>query len=489
LNNRKFSNSSLFTLHSSLSSESSDKFHDECGVFGIYGHNEAANLTYLGLHALQHRGQEGAGICSSDGRQLHIEKSMGLVADIFSEKRLKRLPGDIAIGHNRYSTAGSSSLKNVQPIMVNFSLGSLAIAHNGNLVNALELRSELESKGAIFQSTSDSEVIVHLIASSRAGSLYERLIDAIKAISGAFSLLIMTENELIAIRDPYGFRPLSIGRYDGAYVVASETCALDLIGAKYVRDVEPGEMVIINENGINSIKPLHAPRNAFCIFEFIYFSRPDSNIFGNINVDAVRKELGRQLAREYGIEADVVIPVPDSGVPASLGYAQESKIPFDFGLIRNHYVGRTFIEPRQSIRHFGVKIKLNPVRKLLEGKRVLVIDDSIVRGTTSKKIVKMIREGGGAKEVHMRISSPPTIGPCFYGIDTPSRKELIAATHSVDETRKYITADTLQYLSLEGLLKVVPNPERFCTACFDDNYPVLTQQEKVEQMELFLTGS
>ena len=489
MNNRKFSNSSLFTLHSSLSSESSDKFHDECGVFGIYGHNEAANLTYLGLHALQHRGQEGAGICSSDGRQLHIEKSMGLVADIFSEKRLKRLPGDIAIGHNRYSTAGSSSLKNVQPIMVNFSLGSLAIAHNGNLVNALELRSELESKGAIFQSTSDSEVIVHLIASSRAGSLYERLIDAIKAISGAFSLLIMTENELIAIRDPYGFRPLSIGRYDGAYVVASETCALDLIGAKYVRDVEPGEMVIINENGINSIKPLHAPRNAFCIFEFIYFSRPDSNIFGNINVDAVRKELGRQLAREYGIEADVVIPVPDSGVPASLGYAQESKIPFDFGLIRNHYVGRTFIEPRQSIRHFGVKIKLNPVRKLLEGKRVLVIDDSIVRGTTSKKIVKMIREGGGAKEVHMRISSPPTIGPCFYGIDTPSRKELIAATHSVDETRKYITADTLQYLSLEGLLKVVPNPERFCTACFDDNYPVLTQQEKVEQMELFLTGS
>ncbi|MBI5098083.1 MAG: amidophosphoribosyltransferase [Nitrospirae bacterium] len=483
--NKKLFHSSLVTRHSSLFS---DKFHDECGVFGIYGHNEAANLTYLGLHALQHRGQEGAGICSSDGRQLNIEKSMGLVADIFSEKRLKRLPGDIAIGHNRYSTAGSSSLKNVQPIMVNFSLGSLAIAHNGNLVNALELRSELESNGAIFQSTSDSEVIVHLIASSR-GSLYERLIDAIKAISGAFSLLIMTENELIAIRDPYGFRPLSIGRYDGAYVVASETCALDLIGAKYVRDVEPGEMVIINENGINSMKPLQSPRNAFCIFEFIYFSRPDSNIFGNINVDAVRKEFGRQLAREHGIEADVVIPVPDSGVPASLGYAQESKIPFDFGLIRNHYVGRTFIEPRQSIRHFGVKIKLNPVRKLLEGKRVLVIDDSIVRGTTSKKIVKMIKEGGGAKEVHMRISSPPTIGPCFYGIDTPSRKELIAATHSVDETRKYITANTLQYLSLAGLLKVVPNPEKYCTACFDDNYPVLTHQEKIEQMELFLTGS
>ncbi|RJQ51037.1 MAG: amidophosphoribosyltransferase [Nitrospiraceae bacterium] len=474
---------------SSLSSESSDKFHDECGVFGIYGHREAANLTYLGLHALQHRGQEGAGICTSDGRQLYIEKSMGLVTDIFTEKRLKRLPGEIAIGHNRYSTAGSSSLKNVQPLMVNFSLGSLAIAHNGNLVNALELRNELEAKGAIFQSTSDSEVFVHLIASSRAGGLYERLLDAAKTVSGAFSLIIMTENELIAIRDPYGFRPLSIGRHDGAYVIASETCAFDLIGAKYIRDVEPGEMVIINENGINSMKPLHSPKLAQCIFEFIYFSRPDSNIFGNINVDAIRKELGRQLARENHIDADVVIPVPDSGVPAALGYAQESGIPFDFGLIRNHYVGRTFIEPQQNIRHFGVKIKLNPVRKLLEGKRVLVVDDSIVRGTTSKKIVKMIREGGGAKEVHMRISSPPTIGPCFYGIDTPTRKELIASTHTVDEIRKYITADTLSYLSLEGLLKVVPHPEKFCTACFDDNYPVLTRQDRIEQMELFLSGS
>jgi amidophosphoribosyltransferase len=482
LNNRRFPDSSFSGLYSS---RSSDKFHDECGVFGIYGHTEASNLTYLGLHALQHRGQEGAGICSSDGRQLYIEKSMGLVADIFSEKRLKRLPGAIAIGHNRYSTAGSSSLKNVQPIMVNFSLGSLAIAHNGNLVNALEIRSDLESKGAIFQSSSDSEVIVHLIASSRAGSLSERLIDAVKVISGAFSLLIMTEKELIAVRDPYGFRPLSIGRYDGAYVVASETCALDLIGAKYLRDVEPGEMVIINENGISSIRPLHSPRQAFCIFEFIYFSRPDSNIFGNINVDGVRKELGRQLARENGVDADIVIPVPDSGVPAALGYANESNIPFDFGLIRNHYVGRTFIEPRQSIRHFGVKIKLNPVRKLLEGKRVLVVDDSIVRGTTSKKIVKMIREGGGAKEVHLRISSPPTIGPCFYGIDTPTRKELIASTHSIDEIRKYITATSLSYLSLEGLLKVVPDSERFCTACFDDKYPVLTKQEKIEQMELF----
>ena len=464
---------------------SSDRFHEECGVFGVYGHPEAANLTYLGLHALQHRGQEGAGICSSDRRHIHIEKSMGLVTDIFSEKRLKRLPGDIAVGHNRYSTAGASSLKNVQPIMVNFSLGSLAIAHNGNLINALELRDELESKGAIFQSTSDSEVIVHLIASSRAGALYERLVDTMKSISGAFSILLMSENELIAIRDPYGFRPLSIGKYDGAYIVASETCAFDLIGATYERDVAPGEMVIINKDGLQSFKTLPSLRHAYCIFEFIYFARPDSNIFGNLNVDAVRKEFGRQLARENPVDADIVIPVPDSGVPAALGYAKESKIPFDFGLIRNHYVGRTFIEPRQSIRHFGVKIKLNPVRQLLKGKRVLVVDDSIVRGTTSKKIVKMIREGGGAKEVHVRISSPPTIGPCFYGIDTPSRKELIAATHRLEEIKKYITSDTLQYLSLEGLVKVIPNPEKYCAACFDDNYPVFTPQERVEQMEMF----
>ncbi len=464
---------------------SSDKFHEECGVFGVYGHPEAANLTYLGLHALQHRGQEGAGICSSDRRHLFIEKSMGLVADIFSEKRLKRLPGDIAVGHNRYSTAGTSSLKNVQPIMVNYSLGSLAIGHNGNLVNAIELRNELESKGAIFQSTSDSEVIVHLIASSRAGSLYERLIDTMRKLSGAYSVLLITENELIAMRDPYGFRPLSIGRYDGAYVAASESCAFDLIGAESVRDVEPGEMVIMNKEGLKSFRVLPSRRHAFCVFEFIYFARPDSNIFGNRNVNKKRKEFGRQLAREHPVDADVVIAVPDSGVPAALGFAEESGIPFDHGLIRNHYVGRTFIEPRQSIRHFGVKIKLNPVRQLLEGRRVVVVDDSIVRGTTSKKIVKMIREGGGAKEVHMRISSPPTMGPCFYGIDTPSRKELIAATHSIDEIKKYITSDSLCYLSLEGLLKVVPNPEKYCTACFDDNYPVFTPQERVEQIELF----
>ncbi len=464
------------------------KFHDiheECGVFGVYGHSEASNLAYLGLYALQHRGQEGAGICSSDGRHLHLDKSMGLVADIFSEKRLKKLPGHIAIGHNRYSTAGSSILKNVQPILANFALGPLAIAHNGNLVNAAEIREELEKEGAIFQSTSDSEVIVHLIAHSKTGDFYERVIEALRQVSGAFSLLILRERELIAVRDPYGVRPLSLGQVDGAYVVASETCALDLIGATYIRDVEPGELLIINENGLQSMKPLVAPRQASCIFEFIYFSRPDSYIFGEKNVNEMRKKFGAQLARESGVDADLVIAVPDSGVPAAIGFAEESKLPFDFGLIRNHYIGRTFIEPKQSIRHFGVKIKLNPVRKLLEGKRVLVIDDSIVRGTTSKKIVKMLREGG-AKEVHMRISSPPTIGPCFYGIDTPTRQELIASSHSVEEIRKFITADTLAYLSLEGLKNIVPESHNFCTACFDDNYPISFPGERLAQMELFL---
>lgn len=464
--------------------EKSDKFHDECGIFGIYDHPEAANLTYLGLHALQHRGQEGAGICSSDRRHLHIEKSMGLVADIFSEKRLKRLPGNIAIGHTRYSTAGSSVLKNVQPIMVNFSLGSLAIAHNGNLVNAFELRKDLESEGAIFQSSSDSEVIIHLIANSKADNLHERIIETTRKLYGAFSLLIMNEDELIAVRDPYGFRPLSLGTHDGAYVVASETCAFDLIGATYSRDIEPGEMLIINKNGVKSVKPLYSQKSAFCIFEFIYFSKPDSNIFGNLNVNEIRKELGRQLAREHSINADLVIPVPDSGVPAAIGYAEESRIPFDFGLIRNHYVGRTFIEPKQAIRHFGVKLKLNPVRKLIAGKRLIVVDDSIVRGTTSKKIIKMLKEGG-AKEVHLRISSPPTIGPCFYGIDTPTRKELIASTHSLEEIKKYITADSLGYLSIEGLSKVVPNSDQYCTACFDNNYPVFSPEDKAKQIVLF----
>ncbi len=457
--------------------------HEECGVFGAFNHPEASNLTYLGLYALQHRGQEGAGICSSDGKQIFTERSMGLVADIFTEKRLKRLPGHIAIGHNRYSTAGSSVLKNVQPIVANFALGPLALAHNGNLVNAAELRKELEEQGAIFQSTSDSEVIVHLVAHAKGEDPYSRIIQALHQVSGAYSLLILTEKELIAIRDPFGVRPLCLGQVDGAYVVASETCAFDLINATYIRDVEPGEMLIISEGGLKSIKALPSQRRAYCIFEFIYFSRPDSYIFGYQNVNEIRKEFGRQLARESAVDADIVIPVPDSGVPAAIGFSEQSGIHFDFGLIRNHYVGRTFIEPRQSIRHFGVKIKLNPVRKLLEGKRVIVVDDSIVRGTTSKKIVKMLREVGGAKEVHLKISSPQTIGPCFYGIDTPTRQELIAATHLTEEIRRYVTADTLAYLSLEGIRKIVPDAGEYCTACFDNDYPIGFPGEHLEQLE------
>ncbi|MEW6117077.1 MAG: amidophosphoribosyltransferase [Nitrospirota bacterium] len=461
--------------------------HEECGIFGVYNHPEAANLTYLGLYALQHRGQEGAGICSSDGKNLYTEKALGLVADIFSEKRLKRLPGHSAIGHNRYSTAGGGGLKNVQPLVANYALGTIAVAHNGNLVNVEMLKQRLEAEGAIFQSTSDSETILHLIARSKHDDPYERIIEALRKVSGAYSLLFLRENELIAVRDPYGVRPFSIGKVDGAYVVASETCAFDLIGAEYVRDVEPGEMVTINQDGLRSIKALHSPRKAFCIFEFIYFARPDSYIYNHVCVNTMRKMMGWQLAKESMVDADIVIPVPDSGVPAAIGFAEESNIPFDFGLIRNHYIGRTFIEPKQSIRHFGVKIKLNPVRDLLQGKRVVVVDDSIVRGTTSKKIVKMIREVGGAKEVHMRICSPPTVGPCFYGIDTPTRQELIASSHLVKEIKKYITADSLAYISLEGLKSIVPHPENYCSACFDNNYPIKFPKENMEQMELALS--
>jgi len=459
--------------------------HEECGIFGIFGHPEAANLTYLGLYALQHRGQEGAGICSSDGSRLYLEKSLGLVAEIFNEKVLKNLLGHIAIGHNRYSTTGSSSLENVQPLMATYSLGSIAIAHNGNLIDIERLRGKLEKDGAIFQTTSDSEIILHLIARARDGGVHERVANAIRQVSGAFSILLMSETELIALRDPYGIRPLSLGQLNDSYIVASETCAFDLIGATYIRDVEPGEMLIINEGGIKSLKIFNSYKKAHCVFEFIYFARPDSYIFDHICVNTVRKELGRQLAREHPVDADIVIPVPDSGVPAALGYAEQSGIPFEFGLIRNHYVGRTFIEPKQSIRHFGVKIKLNPVREILKGKKVIVIDDSIVRGTTSKKIVKMIRELGEAKEVHMRISSPPAIGPCFYGIDTPTRQELIASSHKVEEIRKYITADSLGYLSIEGLKKIIPSSTNYCMACFNSKYPIEFESKKVSQIELF----
>jgi amidophosphoribosyltransferase len=460
-----------------------DKLHEECGVFGIYGHPDAANLTYLGLYALQHRGQESAGIVSSDGKQLFGQKAMGLVADIFNEDRIKKLPGKSAIGHNRYSTAGGSFAINIQPILVNFALGGLAIAHNGNLVNAGILKDELEAYGSIFVTTTDTEVIVHLIAQSRAATLHERIVDALSHVQGSYSLLIITEDELIAVRDPNGFRPLSLGEFDGAYVVASETCAFDLIEATYIRDIAPGEMVVINSKGIKSTFPFKPAEPSHCIFEFIYFARPDSMVFGQ-NVYTIRKNFGRQLARETNVPADVVIPVPDSGVPAALGYAEEAGLPFDTGLIRNHYVGRTFIEPQQSIRHFGVKIKLNPVKDALKGKRVVVVDDSIVRGTTSKKIIKMIRNAG-ATEVHLRISSPPTSFPCFYGIDMPTRQELIASSHSIEEIRKYITADTLGYISMDGIQKVVPQRMNYCSACFDGEYPVPFPDEKMLQLGLF----
>jgi amidophosphoribosyltransferase len=460
-----------------------DKFHEECGVFGIFGHPDAANLTYLGLYALQHRGQESAGIVSSDGKRLYGEKAMGLVADIFTEERIKRLPGHMAIGHNRYSTTGDSVAINIQPILVNFALGGLAVAHNGNLVNAGILKDELEAYGSIFQSTMDSEVIIHLIAQSRMPTLHERIVDALSHVQGSYSVLIITEEELIAVRDPNGFRPFSLAELDNAYVVASETCAFDLIEATHIRDIAPGEMVVINSQGIRSSFPFKPAEPSHCIFEFIYFARPDSMVFGQ-NVYTIRKNFGRQLARESSVDADVVIPVPDSGVPAALGYSEESGIPFDTGLIRNHYVGRTFIEPRQTIRHFGVKIKLNPVRDALRGKRVVVVDDSIVRGTTSKKIIKMIRNAGAA-EIHMRISSPPTSFPCFYGIDTPTRQELIASTHSIEEIRKYITADTIGYISMDGIEKVVPHRMNYCSACFDGEYPVPFPGEKMLQLGLF----
>lgn len=467
---------------------SPDKFHDECAVFGVYGHEEAANLTYLGLYALQHRGQEASGIVAGDGEQFCIQKGMGLVADIFHKSVLEKLPGHMAIGHNRYSTTGGNDLKNVQPLTVNFALGNLALAHNGNLINAQMLRHELEAYGAIFQSTSDSEVIIHLIAHSRAGSFLSRVVDALNQVRGAFSVVLMTDNGLIAARDPYGLRPLCIGRLRSSWVVASETCAFDLLDAEYIREVEPGELIVITDQGLESHHPFPKTAPAMCVFEYVYFARPDSRIFGSKAVYATRKALGRQLAQEAWVSADVVIPVPDSGVPAALGYAEGASVPFEAGLIRNHYVGRTFIEPEQSIRHFGVKVKLNAVPEVLDGKRVVVIDDSLVRGTTSRKIVKMIRQAG-AKEVHMRISSPPIISPCFYGIDTPTKKELIASDHSIEEIRKYITADSLAYLSLDGMLKSAPRtPDQYCTACFTERYPIPFTRAEELQLGLFETA-
>ncbi|MCA1958866.1 MAG: amidophosphoribosyltransferase [Nitrospira sp.] len=466
-------------------SEDSDRFHDECAVFGVFGHEEAANLTYLGLYALQHRGQEASGIVSGDGEQFFVKKGLGLVADLYDKSVLEKLPGHMAIGHNRYSTAGGNDLKNVQPLIVNFALGNLALAHNGNLINAQVLRNELEAYGAIFQSTSDSEVIIHLIAHSKADSLLARVIDALSRVRGAFSVVLLTDRGLIAARDPYGLRPLCLGRLRSSWVVASETCAFDLLDAEYVREIEPGELIMIGDHGVDSYRPFPTVDPAMCVFEYVYFARPDSRIFGGDAVYAVRKAMGRQLAQESWVPADIVIPVPDSGVPAALGYAEGGGLRFETGLIRNHYVGRTFIEPEQSIRHFGVKIKLNAVSEVLRGKRVVVVDDSLVRGTTSRKIVKMIRQAG-AKEVHMRISSPPIVSPCFYGIDTPTKKELVASDHSREEIRKYITADSLAYLSIEGMLKAAPgSPRQYCTACFTERYPIpFTRAEEI-QLGLF----
>jgi amidophosphoribosyltransferase len=467
--------------------EMSDRFHDECGIFGVFGHLEAANLTYLGLYALQHRGQESAGIACADGDLITFHKEMGLVADIFSEEILARLHGHLAIGHVRYSTAGTSELKNAQPFVVDFESGSIAVAHNGNLVNAHTLRRTLEVEGSIFQSTMDTEVIVHLIARSRMERVQDRIVDALSQVRGAYSLLFLTRDALIAVRDPYGIRPLVFGkiRKGGGYAVCSESCALDLIEGEMIREVEPGEMIVIDERGVHATKPFLPAPPRFCIFEHVYFARPDS-ILGGTSVYQVRKRLGRQLALERPADADIVIPVPDSGVPAALGYAEASGLPFEMGLIRNHYVGRTFIEPRQSIRHFGVKIKLNPVRDVVAGKRVVVVDDSIVRGTTGRKIIRMIRDAG-AVEVHVRVSSPPTTYPCYYGIDTPLRRDLIGATHTIEEINTYLSSDSVGYLSIEGLHACVPNPGRgYCDACFTGNYMIpLDVRESEEQLPLF----
>src|SRR5438132_2447435 len=455
-----------------------DKFREECGVIAIYAHPEAEKLAYLGLHALQHRGQESAGIVTSDGMTLHPYKAMGLVADIFTEEVLSQLHGTLAIGHTRYSTAGDSALLNAQPILVQSNKGRVALAHNGNLVNAPEIRARLETQGSIFQTNSDTEVIVHLIALSKEHTLPEAMADALRRVEGAFSLVMISPDRIFAARDPRGFRPLALGRISqqegqkqDTIAVASETCAFDLIGATYEREVKPGELVVVGPEGVTSRFYASAAPQSSCIFEHVYFSRPDSLVFGRA-VQESREELGRQLAREAPADADIVVPVPDSGVTAAMGYASESGIPFRFGLIRNHYIGRTFIEPRQTVRDFGVKLKLNPVRSLLEDKRVVLIDDSIVRGTTSRKIVRMIRNAG-AKEVHLRISCPPTISPCFYGVDTPSKKQLIAANKSVEEIRDYIGADSLAYLSIEGLKAACGEGEKisYCSACYTGKYP------------------
>ncbi len=461
-----------------------DKLHEECGIFGIFGHKDAAALTALGLHALQHRGQESVGVVTYDGRQFHTHRALGLVGDnLNSEEVIAQLPGQLAIGHVRYATHGETVLRNVQPLFAHLQHGGFAVGHNGNLTNANALRERLTRRGSLFQSTTDSEVIVHLIATSQFGTLLDRLIDALRQIEGAYSLIALTNEQVIGLRDPLGVRPLVLGKTrEGAFILTSETCALDIIDAEFVRDVEPGEIVVLDKKGVHSLKPFPAMRRRFCIFEYIYFARPDSRVEGR-SVYAVRKAIGAELARENPAPADVVIPVPDSGVPAAIGYAAEAKVPFELGIIRNHYVGRTFIEPTDQIRHLGVKLKHNVNRSHIEGKRVVLVDDSIVRGTTSRKIVEMVRQAG-AREVHMRISSPPTTHSCFYGINTPERQELLAARFDVDGMRKLIGVDSLAFISIDGLYRAVGSASRdkahpqFCDACFTGDYPTtLTDQE------------
>lgn len=445
--------------------------HEECGVFGIFNHPQAAKLTYLGLYALQHRGQESAGIVTSDGFNVSIHRGLGLVDSIFNDEILNNLSGHHAIGHNRYSTLGSTTLSNIQPLLITFFGEGVAISHNGNLINAKNLREELESSGSIFQSTMDTEIIIHLFTKfNKSLGRHRALLEALRRVKGAYSLLLLFNNRLIAARDPFGFRPLVLGSLGSSYLVASETCAFDLVKAKTLREVKPGEMLVIDADGINSYKIMQSKKLAQCIFEHIYFARPDSIVFGE-GVHGVREKMGRTLAREHPAEADLVIPVPDSGISAALGYAEESGIPYTMGLTRNHYVGRTFIQPLQFLRDMEVRIKLNPIREVLAGKKVILVDDSIVRGTTSRKIIRLLREGG-AKEVHFRISSPPIKFPCFFGIDTPVQRELIASTHSVEKIREKVGADSLGYLSLEGLLSCVKNPRDYCTACFAGNYPL-----------------
>ena len=458
-----------------------DGFRDECAVFGIYGHVDAAAHTALGLHALQHRGQEAAGITTFDGSHFHAHRELGLVGDIFASQRIiEHLPGYSAIGHTRYSTTGEQSLRNVQPLFADFAFGGLAIAHNGNLTNALGLRHELVQQGCIFQSTSDTEVIIHLMATSQ-GQVVDRMVSALRQVEGAYSVVALSKNVLIGVRDPLGVRPLVLGQMGNTHILASESCALDIIGATHIRDIEPGELVIIDIDGVKSFKPFPKTGRRSCIFEYVYFSRPDS-VAGGQSIYEVRKRIGAELARESGVDADVVFPIPDSGTPSAIGYAAETGIPFELGIIRNHYIGRTFIEPTDEIRHLGVKLKHNANRAFVEGKRVVLIDDSIVRGITSKKIVEMMRDAG-ATEVHLRIASPPTTNSCFYGVDTPERDQLLAAQLSVDEMRIMIGADSLAFVSIDGLYRATGHPKRdntlpqYCDACFTGDYPIpLTDQ-------------